>query len=139
MTRTTPEARLAQAHRLVASARLRAVAASIEHAPHVHAQGREILLDHRPDGVQADTEVGVNETVASTRDQTPRNRHLARSQGRAEVLDGVADDFELVHDRTLRLAIGHESDSAFGREGLDVGDRGEDVFEEQPVALAFGV
>ena len=93
MRRTTPEAPLAQAYGLADSTALRVVVARIEHAPHVHAQGREVLLDHRPDGVQADAEVGVNETVASTRDQTPRNRRLARSQGRAEVLDGFADDF----------------------------------------------
>ncbi|MEO6408749.1 MAG: hypothetical protein ABIO45_08345, partial [Burkholderiaceae bacterium] len=54
------------------------VAAGVEHAPHVRAQGREILLDHRPDGVQAHAEIGVNETIARTGDQTPRDRRLTR-------------------------------------------------------------
>ena len=80
----------------------------VHNSLHLCAQERKVLFDHQPYGLWIDTEVRMDESVARSRNLTPRHAGFAVGERLAQVLDCFADDFELPYDRALRLAVGHE-------------------------------
>ena len=102
---------------------------------HIAAQGRQVLLDHRPDRIEVNIEICVNEAITRPGDLAPRHAGFACSQLGAEILDRFPDDFELAHDSALRLPVGHETIAAFCREAVDGLDRAQHVLQKEPVAI----
>ena len=92
---------------------------SAEYPYDVVSQSWQVLLHHGPHGIEVNAEVGVDKAIARSGDLPPGNGGLACRQVSTQVLDRLADDFELPDHRTLGLTVCHEGALAFHREARD--------------------
>ena len=110
---------------------------SAEYPYDVVSQRWQVLLHHGPHGIEVNAEVGVDKAIARSCDLPPGTGGLACRQVSTQVLDRLADDFELTDHRTLGLAVCHEDTLALLREARDRIDGAQYISQEQPVPILY--
>src|ERR1039457_691443 len=71
-------------------------------------EARQLFVHRLPNDVEIGDEVLMCEDVTHSREPTPVDGGMALRQILRKLLDGLADDFEVVEDRIARTQVGIE-------------------------------